>query len=155
MVTDQDVVRHLITLGEAALAKGERPFAAALVFEERIVDEAVDEVFATHDPTAHAEVVAIRRRCAALSVPHLRGHTLYTLVEPCVMCCGGIHWSKVRAVVFGASQAALQELSKGRPKPGVADVLPLGDRPLEIRGPVLETEVMELLSRYAFRANRI
>ena len=152
---DEDAILDLTELAESAIAAGERPFAAALVFEGRVVERAIDEVFGRHDPTAHAELVVLRRRCAALSTLRLKGHALFTLVEPCVMCCGAVHWSRVETVVFGVSQAALNALTGGRAKPTMRDLLPLGSHPVEIRGPVLETQGLEVLRRYDFGTHRV
>jgi guanine deaminase len=84
------------------------PFAALVVKDDRIVAEGVNRVTATNDPTAHAEVVAIREACAKLGDFELKTCDLYTSCEPCPMCLGAIYWARVARVYFGnlASDAA-------------------------------------------------
>ena len=81
------------------------PFAAVIVKEGRVIAEGVNRVTATKDPTAHAEVVAIREACRMLSDFQLSGCDLYTTCEPCPMCLGAIYWARP-ARIFYASNAA-------------------------------------------------
>jgi tRNA(Arg) A34 adenosine deaminase TadA len=147
-------MHDLIALAERSLEAGERPFAAAVVGPEGMVASTIDRVFALGDPTAHAEVVAIREACRVLGTMHLRGYRLYTTGEPCVMCCGAVHWAKVDELVFAVSQASMQLLSGGTPKPSCRDVLPLGARPIGIVGPILEPEALAVMRRYDFVGRR-
>ena len=151
MSADQALMARAFRLAEAALARGERPVAALLVFEGAVVAEAGDAVFARSDPSAHAERVVISDHCAATGQLHLRGHEIYCTIEPCLMCCGAIHWAKLDRVVYGLSQERLQTLSGGTHKPGVRGYLPVGGRPVEVVGPVLEDEAFALAARYAWR----
>jgi len=77
------------------------PFGAVIVKEGRIVAEGVNRVTATHDPTAHAEVAAIREACAKLGVFELKECELYTSCEPCPMCLGAIYWARLARVYYG------------------------------------------------------
>jgi tRNA(Arg) A34 adenosine deaminase TadA len=81
------------------------PFAAVIVREGKIVGEGVNTVTATHDPTAHGEVNAIRAACTALGTFSLEGCELYTSCEPCPMCLAACYWARVDAVYYGASAA--------------------------------------------------
>ncbi len=81
------------------------PFAAIVVRDGRIVGEGVNSVTATCDPTAHAEVNAIRAAAKALGTFTLAGCELYTSCEPCPMCLAAAYWARVDAVYFGASAA--------------------------------------------------
>ena len=81
------------------------PFGAVVVHQGRIIAEASNEVVASNDPTAHAEVLAIRRAASALATFSLRGTTLYASCEPCPMCLGAIFWSRVDAVVYAATRS--------------------------------------------------
>jgi hypothetical protein len=63
---------------------------------------------------------------------HLREYTLYSVVEPCLMCCGAIHWAKIGRVVYGLSQSSLQTLTNGRGKRSIRDLLPAGRHAVEI-----------------------
>ncbi len=79
------------------------PFGAVVVKEGQIIAEAANRVTATNDPTAHAEVLAIRAACAKLGAFELRGSELYTSCEPCPMCLGAIYWARPDRVYFGGS----------------------------------------------------
>src|SRR5580698_5238710 len=79
------------------------PFAAVVVRDDRIIAAGTNLVTSTNDPTAHAEVVAIRAACAALSSFQLDDCDLYSTCEPCPMCLGAIYWARPRRVFFGAT----------------------------------------------------
>lgn len=81
------------------------PFAALVVKDGRIVGEGTNCVTSTNDPTAHAEVVAIRAACAALGAFQLDGCDFYTTCEPCPMCFGAIYWARPSRVYFAARSA--------------------------------------------------
>jgi len=101
-----EFMRRAIALGkENVRTGGGGPFAAVIVKEGRIVAEGVNRVTTTNDPTAHAEVVAIREACRELGVFQLSGCELYTTCEPCPMCLGAIYWARP-ARVFYACLAA-------------------------------------------------
>ena len=77
------------------------PFAAVIVRKTSIVAEGVNRVTATNDPTAHAEVVAIRNACEKLGVFELNDCEIYSSCEPCPMCLGAIYWSRLQQIYFG------------------------------------------------------
>jgi guanine deaminase len=79
------------------------PFAAVIVNDGRAIASATNQVTSSNDPTAHAEIVAIRQACAALESFQLAGCDLYTTCEPCPMCLGAIYWARPARVFFGAS----------------------------------------------------
>jgi len=79
------------------------PFACVVVKDGRIVGAGANCVTATNDPTAHAEVVAIREACRALGTFQLEGCDLYTTCEPCPMCLGAIYWARPRRVYYAAT----------------------------------------------------
>jgi guanine deaminase len=81
------------------------PFGAVIVKDGKIISEAANQVTASNDPTAHAEVLAIRAACADLGVFELHGCEIYTSCEPCPMCLGAIYWARL-ARVFFANDAA-------------------------------------------------
>jgi len=81
------------------------PFGAVIVHEGRIVAEAWNRVVASKDPTAHAEVAAIRSACTALDRFHLTGCTLYASSEPCPMCLAAAYWARIERIVFANSRA--------------------------------------------------
>jgi len=81
------------------------PFGAIVVKDDLIIGEGANSVTAANDPTAHAEVVAIRNACQSLSSFQLDGCDLYTSCEPCPMCMGAIYWARPLKVYFGNTHA--------------------------------------------------
>src|SRR5258708_3842845 len=81
------------------------PFGAVIVKDGRIIAEGTNLVTSSNDPTAHAEVVAIRRACTILQTFQLDGCTLYTSCEPCPMCLGAIYWARPARMFFGNTAA--------------------------------------------------
>jgi len=77
------------------------PFGAVVVKENRIIAEGANRVTSTNDPTAHAEIIAIRTACEKLRAFELRDCELYTSCEPCPMCLGAIYWARPARVFFG------------------------------------------------------
>jgi tRNA(Arg) A34 adenosine deaminase TadA len=97
-----ELMRRVICLAsENVLSGGGGPFAALIVKDGSVVAEAVNTVFTTKDPTAHAEVNAIRKACAALGDFALRGCEIYSSSEPCPMCLAAIYWAHLDAIYFG------------------------------------------------------
>jgi tRNA(Arg) A34 adenosine deaminase TadA len=85
------------------------PFGAIVVCNGEIVAEGVNLVTATNDPTAHAEVVAIRRACERLARFELRGCAMYSSCEPCPMCLGAIYWARLERLWFACTRADAAE----------------------------------------------
>jgi guanine deaminase len=81
------------------------PFGAVIVKEGTIIAEGTNSVTASNDPTAHAEILAIRRACAKLGIFQLNGFDLYTSCEPCPMCLGAIYWARPAHVYFASTAA--------------------------------------------------
>ncbi|HUA98539.1 MAG TPA: nucleoside deaminase [Terracidiphilus sp.] len=81
------------------------PFAALIVRDGKVVGEGVNTVTATHDPTAHGEVNAIRAACKALGTFTLAGCELYTSCEPCPMCLAASYWARIDAIYYGSCAA--------------------------------------------------
>ncbi len=79
------------------------PFAAVIVKGDRVIATGTNQVTPLNDPTAHAEILAIRAACGALGSFQLDGCEIYTTCEPCPMCLGAIYWSRAARVYFGAS----------------------------------------------------
>ena len=99
-------LRRAIALAtQNVLANRGGPFGAVIVKDGRIIGEGANSVTATNDPTAHAEVNAIRAACNALNVFSLRGCILYTSCEPCPMCLSAAYWARISAIYFGCAAA--------------------------------------------------
>jgi guanine deaminase len=93
-----------LSIENVASARG-GPFGAVIVRDSRIIAEGVNRVTSTNDPTAHAEVVAIREACGKLGFFELKGCELYASCEPCPMCLGAIYWARLARIYFGAFAA--------------------------------------------------
>lgn len=101
-----EFLRRAIELATRNVVSGAGgPFAALIVRDGQIVGEGVNTVTATHDPTAHGEVNAIRAASKALGTFTLTGCELYTSCEPCPMCLAASYWARVDAIYYGASAA--------------------------------------------------
>jgi len=80
------------------------PFGAAIVRDGEVIARGHNEVTSSNDPTAHAEILAIRRACQALQTFHLKGCVLYTSCEPCPMCLAAIYWAQIDRIYYGCDQ---------------------------------------------------
>lgn len=102
--TDAVFLARAIELATENVANGGGPFGALIVHDGRVLAEGQNRVTATLDPTAHAEVVAIRAACQAIQSFSLEGATLYTSCEPCPLCLAAALWARVDRVVFAADR---------------------------------------------------
>ncbi len=142
-------MRYAIRLAQRAEQRGEVPIGAIIVKNDQCIAEGWNTPIATHDPTAHAEIMAIRKAGVALQNYRLCDATLYVTLEPCVMCMGAISHARIKRLVFGAFD----------PKRGaVCNALSLTDASflnhrVNWTGGTLEEECRELLKDF-FRARR-
>ena len=146
---DERFMREAMDLARQGAERGEVPVGAVLVQDGVVIGRGFNCPISTRDPSAHAEMVAIRAAAAALDNYRLPGSTLYVTLEPCSMCAGLIVHSRVARVVYGATE----------PKAGVAvsrgqffsqDFL---NHRVLIEGGLLAAECSEMLSAF-FRARR-
>jgi tRNA(Arg) A34 adenosine deaminase TadA len=94
-----------VKLAKSGMETGEGgPFGCVIVKDELIVGRGHNRVLATNDPTAHAEIVAIREACATLNSFQLEGCTLYSTCEPCPMCLGAIYWARPALLIYAANR---------------------------------------------------
>lgn len=99
-------MRRAIELSRAKMRAGEGgPFGAVIVHEGRIIGEGWNRVLTSRDPTAHAEVVAIRAACQHLGRFSLDGAEIYATAEPCPMCLGAILWARIARLYYGNARA--------------------------------------------------
>ncbi len=100
-MTKEECMRRAIALSEENVKNGGGPFAAVIVKNGEIVAEGANRVTSDFDPTAHAEVSAIRAACKKLGTFILSGYEIYTSCEPCPMCLGAIYWSHLDKIYYG------------------------------------------------------
>ena len=150
MHSDMVFMRRALDLAKGAAAAGEVPVAALIVADNAVVSQAHNRREEWQDPTAHAELIAIREAAARLGTWRLTGATLYVSLEPCAMCIGAIILSRIARVVYGARD----------PKAGacgsVFDIPPdprLNHR-VEIQGGIGEQESQLLLQEFFRRLRK-
>lgn len=152
MQTDEHFMQHALKLAEYAEHNGEVPVGAVLVKDNIIIAEGWNQPISTHDPSAHAEMIALRKAGYTLSNYRLPDTTLYVTLEPCVMCVGAMIHARIKRLVYAASE----------PRTGaVTSVFELLDDDLhnhniEVTSGVLADESSELLKSFFKhrRANR-
>lgn len=105
MVMPDPFMSQAIALAIENARSGGGPFAALIVKDEQVLASGTNQVTASNDPTAHAEIVAIRAACAVLGLFQLEGCDLYTTCEPCPMCLGAIYWARPTRVFYAATAA--------------------------------------------------
>ena len=146
MNTNEDILwmQHAIKLAQHAESIGEVPVGAVIVKDNKIVAEGWNQPISGHDPTAHAEVVALRAAARELENYRVIDTTLYVTLEPCAMCAGALIHARVKRVVFGASD----------PRTGAAgsvfDILNTNklNHVVEVEQGVLEQECAQLLKLF-------
>ncbi len=100
-MSDEEMMRYVVELSRAKMLEHQGgPFAAVVVLDGKIVGEGWNCVTSSNDPTAHAEMTAIRAACESLDTYSLEGATIYTSCEPCPMCLGAIYWAHIARVFF-------------------------------------------------------
>ena len=142
-MNDMEFMEQALELAKAGASLGEVPVGAVVVKDGALIAQAHNEREILPDATAHAEVLAIRRACAALGTNRLTGCTLYVTLEPCPMCAGALAAARVDRVVFGAFDArggacgSMMRIQK----------YPLFYRPV-FEGGVMEHECSEILTAF-------
>lgn len=100
-INEKKFLQRAIELSREGMNGGKGgPFGCVVVLNDEIIGEGFNQVTTTNDPTAHAEVVAIRNACKAIGSFQLEGCDIYTSCEPCPMCLGAIYWARPRRVIY-------------------------------------------------------
>lgn len=102
---DVEFMRTALTEARDAAERGEVPIGAVLTLDNRIIAGAGNRTIADCDPTAHAEIVALRAAAKTIGNYRLLGTTLYVTIEPCAMCCGAMIQARIARLVYGADDA--------------------------------------------------
>jgi guanine deaminase len=101
---DKSFLQHAIRLACNGVKEGGGPFGAVITKDGKIIAEANNRVVLSHDPTAHAEVLAIRKASKVLKSHDLSACVMYASCEPCPMCFGAIYWSGIRKIVYASDR---------------------------------------------------
>src|SRR5512140_2126466 len=143
-MTDAEYMRLAIEKAKEGIAAGQTPFAAVIVHDGRVVAAAHNTVWRDRDPTAHAEVNAIRQMATALGRIQLFGGALYTTCEPCPMCLAATHWAKIARIVYGATIADAAAAGFSELCVEAKQLVRLGGSPLQVESGLLEDECRAL-----------
>ncbi|MFI3302518.1 MAG: nucleoside deaminase [Rikenellaceae bacterium] len=109
-MTHEELMRRAIELSIENIQNGGGPFGAVIAKDGEIIATGVNRVTANTDPTAHAEVSAIREACAKLRTFNLEGCDIYTSCEPCPMCLGAIYWARISRMYYGNNKTDAKEI---------------------------------------------
>jgi len=137
-------MRYALNRAIHAGERGEVPVGAVVVVDGELLAEGANEPIASHDPTAHAEIVAIRRAAGLMRNYRLSGATLYVTIEPCQMCVGAMIHARIARLVYGAPEpkaGAIESAMRAHEHPAL-------NHRLEIQGGVLEADCREVMQRF-------
>lgn len=146
MFTDRDQywMQYAIQLAKKAAANNEVPVGAVLISNDQIIGEGCNSPIMLHDPTAHAEIIALRQGASHLKNYRLLDTTMYVTLEPCLMCAGAMVHARIKRLVYGAKDA----------KTGVAESvmqafnLPFLNHKVECAGNLLGAECGGIMSHF-------
>ncbi|WP_164214756.1 nucleoside deaminase [Virgibacillus sp. YIM 98842] len=110
MVGDEKLMERAVEIAQKSAMNDGGPFGAVIVKDGEIIGVGRNEVTAANDPTAHAEIQAIRNACQSLKSFQLTGCDIYTSCEPCPMCLSAIYWARPRAVYYAATKTEAAEV---------------------------------------------
>lgn len=137
-------MRQALTEAKKARDAGEVPIGAVVVADGNVIGAGFNQPISAHDPTAHAEVIALRAAAQAVGNYRLTDATMYVTVEPCLMCVGAMVHARIGLVVYGAAEpkaGALQSMTSAHELPGL-------NHQLTTLGGVLESESRDLLRAF-------
>jgi tRNA(Arg) A34 adenosine deaminase TadA len=143
-VIHEDAMRLALAEAERARAAGEVPVGAVVLLEGRVIGTGFNQPISATDPTAHAEVIALRAAAREIGNYRLTGSLLYVTVEPCLMCVGAMIHARVAHVIFGAPEpkaGALVSNARAHEQPGL-------NHRLEVLGGVLEEECRRAIQTF-------
>ena len=153
--TEADIrfMREAIRLADESVAHGGGPFGAVIVKDGKILAGASNSVTLDNDPTAHAEVNAIRQACRELGTFDLKGSVIYASCEPCPMCLGAIYWAGIERIYYANTRAdaAAADFADGFIYEDMGK--PLAERTLPII-PLLRDEALHTFRRWQEKADK-
>ena len=137
-------MRRALELAKQARAEGEVPIGALVVLKDEIVGEGWNRPISTNDPTAHAEIVAMRAAAQNLSTYRLLDTILYVTLEPCAMCAAAIYWSGISQIVYGCAAQTLENMAHGGFVIPSNQLFKHGERKVIAMGPYFENEAVKV-----------
>jgi len=148
--TPEDYMRAAIDQARKSVAGGAGgPFGACIVRDGKVLAVASNHVLMNHDPTAHAEVTAIRQACSELGTHLLEGAEIYSTTEPCPMCFAAIHWARIARVYYGTNIADVDALGFNEMTLSNQQMREIGGSPVEIVPDFQREECVSLLEYWS------
>lgn len=151
---NREWMQRAIDLSIENVANGGGPFGAVIVKDGEIVAEGVNRVTANNDPTAHAEVSAIRAACQKTKNFKLEGCTIYTSCEPCPMCLSAIYWAGISHIYYGNTKQDAEHIHFGDKFIYDEIALPYSERSIPIE-PLMRDEAQEAFRKWEEKADKI
>jgi tRNA(adenine34) deaminase len=148
-VIETEFMQKALELGREARRLGEVPVGAVVELDGRVIGEGFNQPIASHDPTAHAEVVALRDAARRIGNYRLTGATLYVTIEPCQMCVGAMIHARIARVVYGAREpkaGAIESAMRAHEHPSL-------NHRMEATGGILADECREVMQEF-FKSRR-
>jgi tRNA(adenine34) deaminase len=142
--TDERFMRAALHAARQAHGRGEVPIGAVVVIDGQIAGAGCNQLIGTNDPTAHAEIVAVRDAAQRIGNYRLTGATLYVTIEPCQMCVGAMVHARIARLVFGAPEpkaGAIESTQRAHEHPAL-------NHRLEVTGHVLEDECRAVMQAF-------
>lgn len=142
-------MQQALKQAQIAFEADEVPIGAVIVINNKIIAKAYNQVELLNDCTAHAEILAITSACNYLASKYLTSASLYVTIEPCLMCCGAIYWSKLHKIIYGApdEKNGFKKYIQSSIKENETLRLPFHPKTTLISG-VEETECSQLLKNF-------
>jgi len=148
-------MREAIRLSFQMVRRGEGgPFGAVVVKSGRIVGRGCNRVTSLNDPTAHAEIIAIREACRRLTTFQLEGCDLYASCEPCPMCLSAIYWARIRGVFYGNTRKDAATIAFDDALIYREVALPIGRRKLQMKQ-VLRKEALKAFAAWEQKSDKV
>ena len=143
-MNDEHFMRFALNRAREAWERGEVPVGALVVLDGDIVGEGFNQPIESRDPTAHAEIVAMRQASGRLGNYRLTGTTVYVTIEPCQMCVGAMVHARIGRLVYGAPEpkaGAIESAMRAHEHPAL-------NHRIEVTGRVLEADCRDLMQRF-------
>jgi guanine deaminase len=148
-------MREAIRLSKEMMRRGKGgPFGAVVVKANEIIGRGSNQVTSTNDPTAHAEIGAIREACRRLKTFHLDDCDLYSSCEPCPMCLAAIYWARIRTVFYANTRKDAARIAFDDALIYREIALPLGRRQLRMKQ-LLRNEAIKVFAEWERKSNKI
>ena len=137
-------MRYALTLAQQARERGEVPVGAVVVLNDAVIGEGFNQPISAHDPTAHAEIVALRDAASRIGNYRLSGAAVYVTIEPCQMCVGAMVHARIARVIYGTREpkaGAIESAMRAHEHPSL-------NHRMEATGGVLEAECREVMQQF-------